>query len=968
MSKTKPFLILLLLLCSFRQLIAQEYSYVQYNTQNGLAGSTVYDAVQDKDGFIWFATESGVSRFDGTNFKNFTTKDGLPDDEVLKLFVDSKNRVWMIPFNKTVCYYEKGRFHTQTNDSVLMQLHLKNELVAIAEDIEGNILFQETTKSTILTTKKTFVYRSSNIPKAIIFFGGKNSGPGFKIAEARPYSLRIYQVTNWGQRFVKVISFPTNVHGLTQQGILSDEWEIFKIEDSLKVYSCIHNSSYGIKVSPDVISFSALNDSVFFMNTRNGTFSYDYKSNLPIEHFLPNHSISSVFKDREGSYWFTTFEDGVYRLSNTDIKIFQITKNSSLSLPVYSIHQNKEKVFFGLNNVTFCVLDKKKGKVTDSIFLKKLGGRIMSIKTSDITRSFFIGTDQGLLRLSNKKESILLYSKAIKSLRTVPGGLLAACNSNAFVYDLTKRKENVFFPERATVAFANGNDYYIGTTTGLYVRKEGQPIQYLGDKFAILKNRITDGAVDSQKVIWVATDGNGLLGIDGEKIVYTINTTGGLSSNNCKSLYCQGNDIWVGTDKGLNKVTPMGNHWNIIKFDINDGFPSNIINAICADGTMIYVGTPKGLIYFDERKINKESLCLLKLLKISAKEEDITGLSSKISIRKKETINFEFVGISFKSAGDISYHYKLEGFDTTWKETNQTSLHFLSLPAGDYTLHLKAINKFGVQSNTISYSFTVEKDFFEKTWVRILLLAVFILFTWIIARAVLNRTRKLDAEKMQTQERILQLEQMALRSQMNPHFIFNSLNSIQQFVIDKDIAGANKYISSFSRLIRQTLDNSSKERISLAEEISYLTNYLQLEKTRTEDAFEYIFTIDNTVATDEISIPPMLLQPYIENAIRHGIRYRKDKKGKIDINISIQENNLICIITDNGIGRKLSQSYKGSRNIEYQSKGTALTAERINIINTSQEEKIEVLFEDLEDTHGEPLGTRVFLRFPIEKK
>jgi len=385
------------------------------------------------------------------------------------------------------------------------------------------------------------------------------------------------------------------------------------------------------------------------------------------------------------------------------------------------------------------------------------------------------------------------------------------------------------------------------------------------------------------------------------------------------------------------------------------------------DSNTVYIGTPKGLTFFDESKISLQSVCLLKMLNIGIADKPIGNSIHNIHLKKKENISFEFVGISFKSAGDITYQYKLDGYDTTWKETNQTTLRFLSLPAGDYSLYLKAFNKFGVQSKTIVYPFTVDKDLIEKTWVRILLLLAFILLTWLIVLFFLKRVRKQDTEKIKIQERILQLEQMALRSQMNPHFIFNSLNSIQQFVIDKDIAGANKYIAGFSRLIRQTLDNSSKENISLTEEIGYLSNYLQLEKTRMENAFEFSFQVDENVPTDEISIPPMLLQPYIENAIRHGIRYRKDNNGKIDITISIDVNDLVIIITDNGIGRKLSQQYKGGSPIEYQSKGTVLTAERIHIINTSQNEKIEVRIEDLEDKFHQPTGTRVCFHFPITK-
>lgn len=975
MSTTKPVLLVLLLLLLAVSSFPQEYSYVQYNTQNGLAGSTVYDAVQDKDGFIWFATESGVSRFDGTNFKNFTTKDGLPDDEVLKLFVDSKNRIWMVPFKQSVCYYEKGKIHTQKNDVVLRKFHLNREVVTIIEGSDGNILIQEPVALHIISPegKVNSLYKNGK-DSIYTSLAGANKSKGFEVVSPVKNSFTLFSVSE--NQLTNIRTIFSNLGPFAScKGLLTNNWEIFINSDTIDVLSLSRGNHYQIPFRYiDLINFSELNDSIFLINSRNGTFAYSYKSNLSEQHFLKGFSTTSSFQDNEGSFWFTTLDDGVFKLPNTGFQTISIgMKNNAKSTPIYSIEKFQEKIFFGSNINTVYTLDIKSGVISDSVKLDKSGGdsRIVAIKGDEIRQRLYLATGGGIAFINQfpGKYKYLVPARTIKSLDIYDNELIASSHDGAWVININNPSMfTKIWNGRATATTKILSHYFIGTLDGLYEYTPGLKAAFLGHKFSSLQSRVIALASANDNILWVATHGNGLIGFRGGEILYSFTTDNGLVSNTCRSLFYKNGILWIGTDKGINKITFKNEQVKIIKYTISDGLPSNMINAIYVDSNIVYVGTPKGLTFFDETQISKQSVCLLRMLKINVGNKFFADNAKEIRIQKKETINFEFVGISFKSAGDINYYYKLEGFDTAGKETNQNSLHFLSLPAGDYTLHLKAINKFGVESNTISYSFTVEKDFLEKTWVRILLLAAFILFTWLIAKAVLNRTRRLDAEKMQTQERILQLEQMALRSQMNPHFIFNSLNSIQQFVIDKDIAGANKYISSFSRLIRQTLDNSSKEYISLAEEISYLTNYLQLEKTRTEDAFEYIFTVDDSVATDEISIPPMLLQPYIENAIRHGIRYRKDKKGRIDINISIQENNLICIITDNGIGRKLSQSYKGTRNIEYQSKGTALTAERINIINTSREEKIEVRFEDLEDTHGVPLGTRVHLRFPVEKK
>jgi len=228
----------------------------------------------------------------------------------------------------------------------------------------------------------------------------------------------------------------------------------------------------------------------------------------------------------------------------------------------------------------------------------------------------------------------------------------------------------------------------------------------------------------------------------------------------------------------------------------------------------------------------------------------------------------------------------------------------------------------------------------------------------------IRRVRFREKEKTRMSEQVSMLEQMALKAQMNPHFIFNSLNSIQQYVVDKDIVGANKYISGFSRLIRLTLDNSSKPEIPIAEEIKHLSQYLELEKMRTDNKFLYSISIPEEILQDDYSISPMVLQPFVENSIRHGIRYRNDSNGHIKIVVTHYEKGLRFIIEDNGVGREIAGLYKSINPIEYQSKGISLTEQRINLMNRNRKEKIEILLTDIKDEKNATAGTRVVINYP----
>jgi LytS/YehU family sensor histidine kinase len=212
-----------------------------------------------------------------------------------------------------------------------------------------------------------------------------------------------------------------------------------------------------------------------------------------------------------------------------------------------------------------------------------------------------------------------------------------------------------------------------------------------------------------------------------------------------------------------------------------------------------------------------------------------------------------------------------------------------------------------------------------------------------------------------------ELEQMALRSQINPHFIFNCLNSIQQYVIYKDVPGANDFISKFSHLIRTTLKISTCEIINLEEEIDYIRTYISVEKKRFDNKFNYEIVVGSEVDVNRCYIPPMILQPYIENAIRHGIGLRKDNLGKLEVRMEHRQGYLACVIEDNGVGRKVAAQFKSRNAISYQSVGMSLVARRIEMYNKQAgRQSARIHIEDLVDHAGVGTGTRVSIMFPLD--
>jgi hypothetical protein len=218
--------------------------------------------------------------------------------------------------------------------------------------------------------------------------------------------------------------------------------------------------------------------------------------------------------------------------------------------------------------------------------------------------------------------------------------------------------------------------------------------------------------------------------------------------------------------------------------------------------------------------------------------------------------------------------------------------------------------------------------------------------------------------RLREQQKNLLLQQKLLRSQMNPHFLFNSLVSIQNFILNEEPAKAGKYLSKFSKLVRNILDSSFEEYTSLEEEISTIENYLELQKVRYSDKFDYSIDIEPDMDTENRMIPPMLAQPFIENAIEHGIKH-KEGKGRIDIRLRRLGDWAIFEVKDDGVGRSKAQEILLKQDKDHKSLATALTRERIAALNRWSKKKIALEIIDLKNSLGEAAGTKVIFRIPV---
>lgn len=500
-------------------------------------------------------------------------------------------------------------------------------------------------------------------------------------------------------------------------------------------------------------------------------------------------------------------------------------------------------------------------------------------------------------------------------------------------------------------------------------------IVYDNNGQSLLNTRVTDISETANQMIVVSTRGEGVLFL-AEDTIYQIKEADGLASDNILHITIDDDIIWLSTNKGLNKISFIDYEkfwYEIETYDITDGLVNNEVNETVVLNNELWVGTKKGLSIFKPNEVGPNSMPPPIYL------TGIQGAGSSYAIEQDYNLAYDqnnfvlnFIGLSYKDPGNLTYQYKMNGVDSIWLTTTNTSVQYTTLPYGQYEFQVKAINHDGFASiEAASVRFKINTPFWHTWWFRLLYVMMIAGVIYLTIRIRVNQiTRKAKAEEQQNQKmaemelKTVEMELKALRAQMNPHFTFNTMNSIQQYIGNHDPDSAQRYLTKFARLIRSILDNSELGLIPIKEELKSLELYIELEKMRFEDQFDYEITVDKTVDEGYDRIPPMLIQPYVENAIWHGLQHKKGM-GKIKIELKNREGRIKCSIEDNGIGREKAQELKGSNQTKHKSFGMMITKERLEILNSMNNSGLSVNVIDLKDPKGNVAGTKVEIFIPI---
>ena len=489
----------------------------------------------------------------------------------------------------------------------------------------------------------------------------------------------------------------------------------------------------------------------------------------------------------------------------------------------------------------------------------------------------------------------------------------------------------------------------------------------------------------------------------------------GLSDDFVESLMeDRSGNIWVGTANGLNMMikqnegaVPTASNRYFKSYTYEDGFTGIGVNFGKTmyedkDGT-IWIGADDRLTAFRPDKETKDTMPPnLQLTGLSLFNENIAWqslLSSKnqrsnkvdsgIVLQNGVTVHdfrfdsvsrwygvpknlslaydnnyftIQFLGITLQSPYKVRYQYKLEGLDENWSALSARSeATYGHVPYGEYTFKVKAMNGDGYWSKELSYGIVIRPPWWRTWWATLLFALAICGVVYSAFKYRLNQIRTLHEIELE-RHKAAELEMQVLRAQMNPHFIFNSLSSINLFILENNKQQASEYLNKFSRLIALILQNSRESSIPLEEELEALQLYLTLESLRFENRFHFHVNVDDDIDTSLLKVPPLIIQPYAENSIWHGLMPKKGV-GHLEIELYQENETLFCKITDDGIGRKKSSEIKKS-NSRRKSLGMRITSDRIaRLQNNGTDDYITVI--DLVLPDGSPGGTEVLLKIPV---
>lgn len=972
---------------------AQQYAFKQFTAQDGLAQSQVRAMAQDGEGYLWFGTLGGASRFDGEHFENHALQDGLPDASVSAMVTDTEGHLWMGAGHTVVhrngASWEQHSLPVERGIRILGLTFDAHKRLLAGTDGAGLFVLENGN----MTTLKGYPQDTAQHVRCLltlrdgrVLVGLRNGLLLWENGVCTSVSLGRKKLTN-------ISALAEGPDGSWWVGTYLDG--LFHQAPDGKVTS--YSAENGLVVN-NVRGLLVDRSGRTWVATKFGVNLLDQGRMrlFTVHQGMPNDNIYCLFQDREDNIWLGTDGAGVLRYIGDRFVTYTVKDGLCSDLVMTAVADPQGGIWLGTYDNGVCRMDgMAMVNTTDG-----LPNNTVWCSLRDRQGALWFGTNDGLAKMERGMVQPLPEARAMPELRVL--SLLESSNGDIWCGTregvsvlhadggVTRHPAGPGGPGRSVrsmvhdrkghiwLASDNGIGVFDGTSFRSYTQADG-----------LCDNTVQCLLHDAQGRLWAGTT-NGLSLFDGHAF-RTFRFANDFGSNNIGLLLVDAaGRIWAGTNNGLYVFHPDSlsadatAHQHITRNDGLRNMEFNLNAGFRDHRGRLFIGSAGGLVMHDPTRHplhQPERVPPVHITGIRSflqrtnwqKESSGTGpdgLPTGLELPYgRNHLTFDYTGISMSAPERVRYRYRLAGMDDEWlPPTDARFASYSNLRNGRYTFEVMAAVGDGPWSTPISFTFTIAPPFWLRWWFFLLIGGTAAGGTWGIMRyRALARQRSERTRQLMLRSRMLQLEQQALNANMNRHFVFNALNSIQYHINKQDRATASRYLTSFAKLMRKNLDASRNDTTALAEELERLELYLLLEHMRFKDRFRYTIHVEPGVDIAHVMLPAMMLQPYVENSIWHGI-LPMERQGSVSIDVSAHGPDRVLIrIDDDGIGVERSLQEKETNGGDHISRGIEITKGRADVLRKLAITDIRITgpLQWHDPTTGTVMGTRVLIELPV---
>jgi len=862
---------------------ASAFYYKQYTTSNGLISNDAYHVFSDSKGYLWFCTNKGLSKFDGATFKNYTILDGLEDNNIFNLFEDKIGRTWLFTYNGRSCYIYHDTVYNAGNNALLKSLPVISFINAMCNADDSTLYIGYSTGQIIKITGSTFKWiRDKKDCGYILTSIYKNNNDTYSVySGCSRFDIQNDKVINFEPNSVSKTFFYHNMLlMMDQQGLKAyiNRQLIWRYDDK----------SYDIKHAVHLYYDGKGN---VFCSTGSGLTIFNIYNNRKYKLFN-NFKISSVYQDIYNNYWVTSFGNGVFYLSKEMDNIKFIENIADYDV----IYTACKQLFFEKNNCLFTLSGNNPGLTKLSIPYKKTYVPLLINKNL----FFFINPEKdssSYYDLLTKKK--YPFQKTIKAIYPLSNNRVLSIGFPSITVSKYKNGQfsDIEVKDYSTSKFVlNNNCLYFTSGSFLY--------SFNTNNYSLQK---IDSFPQSLFITNIYCDSLNLLLFtkDGILIKYSIfdNYKKSVTWLCDKTVYdfynLNDNKCIISTNNGYYLIS-KNKHGKIASMHkIEYPFRQTDIWLLQPYGDKLVCNINGDLYSLNQKILNKE-MQAPKLFLESVIANGSDHREQKIILDDVTNCNIvlRLKSLHLNNAAN-TYQYRIinNNFTSSWLVSESDKINVLLSKYGLYQIAVRSLTENNIASASQMVSLTISPPFYYTTsFYAFVIICVILLLIGIINLFYVKR-KKIFIKELN----YLHLEHKAINSLLNPHFIFNSINNIQELINNDSKEQANNYLITLSKMIRQNLENLQFDLISIDKELTLIRNYVSLQNLRFNDQIKLIINTEINTPED-IFIPPLLIHTFIENAIVHG--FKGDVKNFIIVvNVSLSTDNYLIIkVTDNGTG------------------------------------------------------------------